>query len=271
MQTDLFLLARAQVLEENHKQYVAYQIMKFLKYIHSAEVIHRDLKPSNIFINENCHVRVGDFGMMRSVSGLNDSTDVTRQILTDYVGTRWYRAPEIIVGAQQYSKPVDMWALGLVIAELILGKAVAAGNGAMDQLSKILRITGRPTVEDIQSINSPFAKTMIMDVKQPEPMSLSEMFPKASAEALDLLRLLLQFNPKRRLTVEKALRHPYVVDFHNPDDEPVFPGGALTLPCEDNVKFKSIYYKSRLFDDLKAYHKQKLTREWVMTPNFMTE
>ena len=162
-----------------------------------------------------------------------------------------------------------MWALGLAF-KLILGKAVAAGNGAMDQLSKILRITGRPTVEDIQSINSPFAKTMIMDVKQPEPMSLSEMFPKASAEALDLLRLLLQFNPKRRLTVEKALRHPYVVDFHNPDDEPVFPGGALTLPCEDNVKFKSIYYKSRLFDDLKAYHKQKVTK-WVMTPNFMTE
>ena len=71
-----------------------------------------------------------------------------------------------------------MWALGLVIAELILGKAVAAGNGAMDQLSKILRITGRPTVEDT-IYYSPFAKTMIMDVKQPEPMSLSEMFPKA--------------------------------------------------------------------------------------------
>lgn len=271
MQTDLFLLAKAQVLQENHKQYVAYQIMKFLKYIHSAEVIHRDLKPSNIFINENCHIRVGDFGMMRSVDGLGKTDDVTRQIMTDYIGTRWYRAPEMILGAQKYSKPVDMWSLGLIVAELILGKAVAPGISAMDQLSQILRITGRPTVEDIQSIDSPFAKTMIMDVKQPEPMSLSEMFPKASAEALDLLRLLLQFNPKRRLSVEQALRHPYVVDFHNPDDEPVFPGGALQLPCEDNIKFKSIYYKSRLFDDLKAYHKQKLTREWVMTPNFMTD
>jgi mitogen-activated protein kinase 15 len=270
MGADLFMVARAQILQENHKQYVTYQIMKFLKYIHSSEVIHRDLKPSNITISENCHVRVGDFGMMRSVDGIGTSSDVTRQIMTDYCAPRWYRAPEMIVGAQRYGKPVDMWGLGCVVAELINGKPVAPGIGALDQLSKILAITGRPTPEDIASTDSPFAGVMMGDVRQPEPISLSEMFPKASAEALDLMRLLFQFNPKRRLTVEKALRHPYVVDFHNPDDEPLFPDGALQHAMEDNIKFKSTDYKERLFQDMKKYHKQKLTREWVMPPNFMT-
>ena len=270
MGADLFAVAKAKILQENHKQYVVYQIMKFLKYIHSAEVIHRDLKPSNIMINENCHVRVGDFGLMRSVDGLGESTDVTRQIMTDYVATRWYRAPEMIVGAQRYSKPVDMWALGCVLAELINGKPMCPGISAMHQLSLILGVTGRPTPEDIKNIDSPFAGIMLADVKQPQPTSLSEMFPTASAEALDLLRLLLLFNPKRRLTVEQGLRHPYVVDFHNPDDEPVFPGGALQHAAEDNIKFKATEYKDRLFHDLKKYHKQKLTREWVQPPNFMT-
>ena len=99
METDLHHVIRANILEEIHKQYVIYQILKALKYIHSAELIHRDLKPSNVLINSECHVKVADFGLARSVAQIADDG---KGVLTDYVATRWYRAPEILLGSKKY-------------------------------------------------------------------------------------------------------------------------------------------------------------------------
>jgi mitogen-activated protein kinase 15 len=129
METDLHHVIRANILQEIHKQYVVYQIIKCLKYIHSSEIIHRDLKPSNILINSECHVKVADFGLARSVAAQGEDTNIK---LTDYVATRWYRAPEILLGSTKYSKAVDMWSVGCILGELILGKPIFPGTSTLN-------------------------------------------------------------------------------------------------------------------------------------------
>ena len=113
-----------------------------MKYIHSADLLHRDLKPSNLLLNSECHMKICDFGLARSV----DKSDTTTQpILTDYVATRWYRAPEILLGSNQYTKSADMWSVGCILAELLLGKPMFPGTSTLNQLDRVLEVTGRPT------------------------------------------------------------------------------------------------------------------------------
>ena len=128
METDLHHVIRAGILQDIHKQYIIYQTLKALKYIHSAELIHRDLKPSNILINSECHIKVADFGLARSVAAHGEDTNIK---LTDYVATRWYRAPEILLGSTSYSKAVDMWSVGCILGELIVGKPIFPGTSTL--------------------------------------------------------------------------------------------------------------------------------------------
>lgn len=108
MEIDLHAVVRANILEEVHKRYIIYQVLKAMKYIHSGQVLHRDMKPSNLLLNSECFVKVADFGLARSIDALEDPNQVSMPVLTDYVATRWYRAPEILLGSTKYTKGVDM-------------------------------------------------------------------------------------------------------------------------------------------------------------------
>jgi mitogen-activated protein kinase 15 len=103
---------------------------KALKYLHTGFVIHRDLKPSNILVNSNCAIKLCDFGLVRSISSKNDSG----LVLTEGVATRWYRAPEVLLGSKSYSTPADIWSFGCIIYEIIAQKPLFAGNSTLDQL-----------------------------------------------------------------------------------------------------------------------------------------
>lgn len=131
-------------------------------------------------------------------------------VLTDYVATRWYRAPEILLGSNKYTKGVDMWSMGCILAELILGKPFFPGTSTLNQLDRVLEVTGRPRPEDIEAIQSPLAQTMLESLPPTKTRRLRDVFPTASEDALDLLKNLLHFNPNKRLTAEQALAHPYV-------------------------------------------------------------
>lgn len=256
METDLHAVIRASILEEIHKQYIMYQIFRSLKFMHSASLLHRDIKPSNVLLNSECQVKMADFGLARSLAQLG--AEEGNPVLTDYVATRWYRAPEILLSSTRYTYGVDMWACGCILGELLNGKPIFPGTSTMNQLDRILEVTGRPSAEDIEAIQSPFAATMLESMRAPDAPRLDAMFPTASAEALDLMARLMHFNPDRRISAEEALRHPYCAQFHNPADEPEA-AAATTIPIDDNTKYTIAEYRDRLYLEI-VKRKKELRR-----------
>jgi len=248
METDLHAVIRANILEEVHKEYIIYQLLKALKFLHSGGVIHRDLKPSNLLLNSDCLLKVGDFGLARSIDRDN--------VLTDYVATRWYRAPEILLGSQQYTAGVDMWSVGCILGELIGGKPMFPGSSTMNQLDRILELTGQPSDEDLESIQSPFALTMLDTLPPVTKRSYRELYPAASPEALDLLQHLLSFNPNKRYTAEDALEHPYVAAFHNPEEE-YSSDHKIEISIDDNQKRTIEEYRGKLYEDIVRRKQEK--------------
>eukprot|EP00442_Polarella_glacialis_P009374 CAMPEP_0115143992 /NCGR_PEP_ID=MMETSP0227-20121206/61135_1 /TAXON_ID=89957 /ORGANISM="Polarella glacialis, Strain CCMP 1383" /LENGTH=484 /DNA_ID=CAMNT_0002552995 /DNA_START=89 /DNA_END=1543 /DNA_ORIENTATION=- len=254
MESDLHAVIRANILEEIHKQYIIYQLLKSLKFMHSGQMLHRDIKPSNILLNSDCQVKVCDFGLARSVVQQQDNAQ--NPVLTDYVATRWYRAPEILLGSTSYTKGVDLWSVGCILGELLSGKPIFPGTSTMNQLDRIMEVTGRPTPEDVDAIKSPFAATMLESLPMSRARPLNEMFPSASVEALDLIRLCLQFNPTKRVSAKEALRHPYVVQFHNPEDE-FDCDRTIRIPIDDNTKLTVQDYRERLYNEVLKKKKEQ--------------
>ncbi|KAK9839690.1 hypothetical protein WJX81_006382 [Elliptochloris bilobata] len=259
METDLHAVIRANILEEIHKQYIMYQLFKALKYLHSAELLHRDIKPSNLLLNSECAVKLADFGLARSVAQL-EADEGPSPVLTDYVATRWYRAPEILLGSTKYTYGVDTWSAGCILGELLGGKPLFPGTSTMNQLDRILEVTGRPSKEDVDAVRSPFAATMLESLPCGRPLEMHKLFPAASEDALDLLRRLLVFNPARRLSAEEALAHPYVAQFHAPADEPAAPG-VITIPIDDNTKYSIDEYRNKLYLEIVRRKKELRRRQ----------
>lgn len=260
METDLHVVIRANILEDIHKKFIIYQLLKTLKYLHSAELLHRDMKPSNLLVNSDCSMKVADFGLARSILSL-EKEQVARPALTDYIMTRWYRPPEILLGSSRYTKGVDMWAVGCILAELILGRPIFPGRTTMKQLGLIVNALGYPSSEDIASINSHFAETMLKDIRRTQPTSFEELLPKASPDALDLVQKLMRFNPNERLTAEQALEHPYVAPFHKVEDEPSAPA-PVTISLPDDTRFTMLEYREHLYREI-ANARRRVRREAV--------
>lgn len=141
MYVDLYFLIRENKLGDDHKRYIAYQVAKAMHYIHTAELIHRDIKPSNILINEDCLAKICDFGLVRSLEGEGDIN------MTEYIATRWYRAPEILLSSKQYSKAADVWSFGCLLGELMRGKPMFPGSSTLNQIERIVNWTGPPTMQ----------------------------------------------------------------------------------------------------------------------------
>jgi len=130
MTTDLYHIIYEGGLEEVHKKYIIYQLLLGLYYMHSARLIHRDLKPSNLLLSQQCHLKICDFGLVRHI-GFEREDDV---VLTEGVATRWYRAPEILLGSQKYDEKADMWSVGCILAEMVLKNPLFGCNSTMAQV-----------------------------------------------------------------------------------------------------------------------------------------
>jgi len=219
MEADLHQIIRSeQPLTDAHFQYFIYQILRGLKYIHSANVLHRDLKPGNLLVNADCELKICDFGLAR---GFSNSQEANAGFMTEYVATRWYRAPEIMLSFQSYTKAIDMWSVGCIFAELLGGKPIFKGRDYVDQLNQILGILGTPDEETLKRIGSQRAQVYIRGLPRMPKIPFQQLYPSASALAIDLLEKLLKFDPSTRITVEQALAHPYLETYHDPDEEPV--------------------------------------------------
>jgi len=256
METDLHAVIRANILEPVHKQFIVYQCLKALKYCHTGGLVHRDLKPSNLLLNEECLCKVADFGLARSLRVLKADE---ASVLTDYVATRWYRAPEILLGSTNYTMAVDMWAMGCIVAEMFSGKPLLNGSSTMNQLEKILAVTGLPNLASVNSmVSSNFAETMLKGLPPQEPRSLAAEMKGAPPEAVDMVAKLLDFDPSKRLTWEQALDHPYMAPFKT-GTEPACPG-LLSIPIDDDHKFTVSDYREKLYQQVVANRKDRAAR-----------
>lgn len=188
MESDLHnVIKRGNVLKDLHKRYIMYQLLNAILYIHSGNVIHRDLKPSNILVDSTCRCKIADFGLARSIastqkkklllgqsppsklnssssstvnSSLNSTDEEARQHqmdapeLTDYVATRWYRAPEILIASKRYTKGIDMWSLGCILGEMIRGRPLFPGSCTINQIERIVKALPTNQEHELRAINA---------------------------------------------------------------------------------------------------------------------
>ncbi|XP_013991178.1 mitogen-activated protein kinase 14A isoform X1 [Salmo salar] len=210
MGADLNNIVKCQKLTDDHVQFLIYQILRGLKYIHSADIIHRDLKPSNLAVNEDCELKILDFGLARH----------TDDEMTGYVATRWYRAPEIMLNWMHYNMTVDIWSVGCIMAELLTGRTLFPGTDHIDQLKLIMLLVGMPGPELLMKISSESARNYINSLPQMPKRNFSDVFIGANPQAVDLLEKMLVLDTDERITAAEALAHPYFSQYHDPDDEP---------------------------------------------------
>ncbi|XP_028775824.1 mitogen-activated protein kinase 3 [Neltuma alba] len=214
MDTDLHHIIRSnQILSEEHCQYFLYQILRGLKYIHSANIIHRDLKPSNLLLNANCDLKICDFGLAR--------TTLENDFMTEYVVTRWYRAPELLLNSSDYTSAIDVWSVGCIFMELMNKKPLFPGKDHVHQMRLLTELLGTPTEADIGLVKNEDARRYIRQLPQYPRQSLARVFPHVHPLAIDLIDRMLTIDPTRRITVEEALAHPYLAKLHDAADEPV--------------------------------------------------
>ncbi|KAJ5090671.1 hypothetical protein N7532_009355 [Penicillium argentinense] len=211
MATDLHTLLKTKKVDEQFTQYFMYQILRGLKYVHSAGVVHRDLKPSNILINENCDLKICDFGLAR----------VQDPQMTGYVSTRYYRAPEIMLTWRRYNEKVDIWSAGCIFAEMILGHPIFPGKNHINQFMVITQTLGSPPENVINSITSETTLHFLQSLPKKPRQPLSNIMPMATSKAITLLDKMLQLDPEERITAAECLLSQYLAPYHDPDDEPI--------------------------------------------------
>ncbi|KAL4393047.1 hypothetical protein AHAS_Ahas02G0012900 [Arachis hypogaea] len=214
MDTDLHQIIRSnQPLTDDHCRYFLYQLLRGLKYVHSANVLHRDLKPSNLLLNANCDLKIADFGLARTTS----ETD----FMTEYVVTRWYRAPELLLNCSEYTAAIDIWSVGCILGEIMTRQPLFPGRDYVHQLRLITELVGSPDDASLGFLQSDNARRYVKQLPQCPKQNFSAKFPNISAGAIDLLEKMLIFDPSKRITVDEALCHPYMAPLHDINEEPV--------------------------------------------------
>ncbi|XP_051865916.1 mitogen-activated protein kinase 7 isoform X2 [Pristis pectinata] len=218
MESDLHQIIHSpQPLSLEHARYFLYQLLRGLKYVHSARVVHRDLKPSNLLVNENCELKIGDFGMAR---GLRAPAEGPEPFLTEYVATRWYRAPELMLSLPGYGCAIDLWSAGCILAEMLGRRQLFPGKNYLHQLQLMLAVLGTPPEGLVASIGAERVRAYLRGLPARQPVALSSLYPGAEPQALDLLGQLLRLDPRERPSAARALRHPFLAQYHDPQDEP---------------------------------------------------
>jgi len=321
-QSDLKKLLKSPIhLEMIHIQTLIYNILVGLKYIHSADVLHRDLKPANVLINEDCSVKICDFGLARSIEGIEGAhwepqkeedddikPDTKKEVkqgnpklvksgglikaknmkreLTGHVVTRWYRAPELILLEKDYTSAIDVWSLGCIFGELLgmikenaptfldrsplfpgtscfplspdRSNNVKRGgfpHSSQDQLGVIFSVLGTPKEEDMDFVTDAKAIEYLKSFPHKKPVEFSEIYPAATSDALDLLKKMLKFNPRKRITINEALNHPFVSKVRDKSKETTAPGPVI-LEFEKEGEMTAERLRELFLEEIKHYRKK---------------
>lgn len=233
METDLSKVIRSkQVLLESHHQHFSHQMLLALRYLHRRGVIHRDLKPANLLVNANCDLKICDFGLARVQT---TSPRCDQQGMTDYVVTRWYRAPEVGLVESRYTEAIDVWSAGCILAELINRKPLFEGRDPVDQIRRIVKIIGSPTDAELAWIRDDGAARRFLQLCPHSVADWGAALPKASHDAREAVQKMLQFDPTTRISAAEALKLPYYSLFEDPMGDDVSTRAPSKVSCQDDV------------------------------------
>ncbi|KMZ74924.1 Cyclin-dependent kinase F-4 [Zostera marina] len=190
---------RSKVFSDTEVRNWCFQIFQGLAYMHQRGYFHRDMKPENILVTKGV-IKVADFGLAREISSCPP--------FTDYVSTRWYRAPEVLLQSSLYDSAVDMWAMGAIMAELLTLQPLFPGSSEPDEIHKICSVIGSPD-EKSWSEGLLLANTMKFEFPQLTKVPLSSLIPSVSEDAIDLISSLCSWDPRKRPTASETLQHPF--------------------------------------------------------------
>lgn len=250
METDLKQVLRSgQKLTDAHIQFFIYQALRALRVIHSAGVIHRDITPANILVNTNCDLKICDFGLAKEESDEGED-------MTDYVTMRWYRAPELVMEHRSYTTQIDVWGIGCILGELLGSRPLCQGKDRVNQLDKIIEVVGTPSEDDINSVGSQAAQKYLKKKSSRSATDWVAKYPNASPESIDLLKRMLAFHPDKRITVDEAMRHPYLASLHDDADENI---KVVLFGFDENEQKTIGDVKRAIFQESISFHQANPT------------
>lgn len=216
-----------------------YQVFRSLAYIHCLGICHRDIKPQNLLLDSNTGIlKLCDFGSAKIL--------VAGEPNVAYICSRYYRAPELIFGAQNYTTAIDIWSTGCVMAELILGQPLFPGDSGVDQLVEIIKILGTPTKEQIKSMNQNYTEFKFPQIKA-HPWN--KVFRnRVSEDTIQMISTLLEYTPTNRVTAVEAMAHPFFDELRQPDQKlpngknfpPLFNFTAEELSIRPDLRHKLV-------------------------------
>jgi len=224
MDTDLEVIIKdtSIILTPAHIKTYTLQTLKGLEYLHQNWILHRDLKPNNLLVDRHGTVKLGDFGLAKSFGSPN-------RVYTHIVVTRWYRAPELLLGARMYGTGIDIWAVGCILAEMLLRTPFLPGDTDLDQLSKIFQALGTPT-EQVWPGHRELPD--YVQFKEFVATPLEDIFTAASSDLLALLAKCFHLDPNKRCTCSQALQMSYFTK-----NQP-YPAPPSSLPLPESVRVK---------------------------------
>ncbi|XP_005864986.1 mitogen-activated protein kinase 9 isoform X3 [Myotis yumanensis] len=236
-------------LDHERMSYLLYQMLCGIKHLHSAGIIHRDLKPSNIVVKSDCTLKILDFGLAR--------TACTNFMMTPYVVTRYYRAPEVILG-MGYKENVDIWSVGCIMGELVKGCVIFQGTDHIDQWNKVIEQLGTPSADFMKKLQ-PTVRNYVENRPKYPGIKFEELFPDwifpseserdkiKTSQARDLLSKMLVIDPDKRISVDEALRHPYITVWYDPAEAEAPPPQIYDAQLEEREhaieEWKELIYK----------------------------
>jgi serine/threonine protein kinase len=263
METDLGSIIKSkQELSIDHIQFFLYQMIRGMKYCHSAGILHRDLKPRNLLVNANCDLKIWDFGLSRA----NLPTLYETGSMTDYIATRWYRAPELLFGSESYTAAVDVWSIGCIFAELLTRESFLTGTDTENQLELIIEMLGMPSDRALERFWGGDIPEFIKWWKvkpYEETEEFKTRFKDVDETALDLMKKMLMFDPSERISIDDAIKHDFFHDLHCEEDEPV------TEPVDvfdfDFEKYEMTIEetKNEIYEEIALYHSSKAQKKYI--------